>query len=257
MKPIEHSLRSEIFAYAKNKYGTQPEYLWASAPDYAVLRHNDNNKWYGLIMNITYEKIDPQKTGAVDVLNVKLDDILFRDLLIQQDGYYIGYHISRGNWISIALDGTVELESICSLLDTSFTVTASRQKKNLIRPPKEWLVPANPKYYDIEHAFDDEDTIEWKQNSGAKKGDTVFLYVGAPVSAILYKCIVTQTDIPCDYQSDNLTITKVMTIKLIRRYKRDDFTFQRLKNEYGIFAVRSARSVPNSLSNALQGDKYE
>lgn len=125
MERIEKSLRNEIFSYANNKYGTQPEYLWASAPDYAVLRHNDNNKWYGVIMNITYEKIDPEKAGAVDILNVKLDDILYRDLLIQQEGYYIGYHIKRGKWISIALDGTVDLEDVYKLLDLSFQVTAS------------------------------------------------------------------------------------------------------------------------------------
>ena len=101
MISTESSIRNEVLDYARNIYGTQPEYLWASAPDYAVLRHSDNRKWYGLIMNITYDKIDPQKTGAVDILNVKLDDILFRDLLIQQEGYYIGYHIKRGKWIML------------------------------------------------------------------------------------------------------------------------------------------------------------
>ena len=33
------SLRAQVFAYAANQYGTTPEYLWAIAPDYAVLRH--------------------------------------------------------------------------------------------------------------------------------------------------------------------------------------------------------------------------
>lgn len=136
MSMLNNSLRDEVLAYAKNKYATTPEYLWASAPNYAVLRHNDNNKWYGLIMDITYDKIDKQKSGAVDVLNVKLDDILFRDFLIQQAGYYIGYHIRRGSWISVVLDGTVELDEICRLLDISFNVTASKAKKQQRSPHK-------------------------------------------------------------------------------------------------------------------------
>ena len=247
------TMREEVFGYIQKKYKSKPEYLWARFPEYAVFRHADNQKWFGLVMNISYDKINRDKSGMVDILNVKLDDILLRDLLVQQDGYYVGYHISRGNWISIVLDGTVPLDAITHLLDVSYNVTASKKTKQKIRPPKEWLIPSNPKYYDIIHAFDNADVIEWKQGAGIKKNDTVFLYVGAPVSAILYRCKVTETDIPYDYHSSELTITKLMKIKLIKRYKPEQFTFERLKSEYGIFAVRGPRGVPNSLSAALKG----
>ncbi len=253
MRTIEGSLRDEVFAYAKKKYKSKPEYLWAKFPDYGILRHSDNKKWYALIMNITYEKIDPERSGPVDILNVKLGDPLLRDLLIQQEGYYIGYHISRGSWLSVALDGTVALGEITNLIDMSFDATASNKKKQEMRPPKEWLIPANPKYYDIVHAFDNTDTIEWKQGAGIKKNDTVFMYVGAPVSAILYKCKVIETEIPCSYHSEELTITKLMKIKLQTRYKSDRFTFDRLRSEFGIFAVRGPRGIPNSLSCELKG----
>ena len=73
------------------------------------------------------------------------------------------------------------------------------------------------------------------------------------MSAILYKCKVTDVDIPYDYRSSELTISKLMKIKLIKRYKPEQFTFERLKTEYGIFAVRGPRGVPNSLSAALKG----
>ena len=43
-----------------------------------------------------------------------------------------------------------------------------------------------------------------------------------------------------------------MKIKLLKRYKPTDFTFERLKTEYGIFAVRSPRGIPDSLSEALK-----
>lgn len=246
-----NSLRDEVFAYAKKKYGTSPEYLWASSPDAAVLRHSDNNKWYGLIMRITYDKIDPHKTGAVDVLNVKLADMLLLDLLLKQEGIYYGYHIKRGKWLSVVLDGTVKPEAVFHMLDLSFEATASKQKKEQTRPPKEWLIPSNPKYYDIVHAFDDADTIDWKQGAGIRVNDTVFIYVGAPVSAVLYKCRVTETDIPCYFHSGSLTIKKLMKIKLLKRYEHEQFTFGRLGSEFGIFAVRGPRGVPNSLSFAL------
>ena len=129
---------------------------------------------------------------------------------------------------------------------------ASIKKKERTRPPKEWIIPSNPKYYDIIHAFDDTNVINWKQGAGIRKGDTVFLYVGAPVSAVLYQCRVTETDIPYQYQDQNLTIRALMKIRLLKRYAPDRFTFEVLKSEYGIFAVRGPRGVPDSLSAALE-----
>ena len=78
------------------------------------------------------------------------------------------------------------------------------------------------------------------------------MYVAAPVSAILYKCKVTETNIPCDYRDEKLTITALMKIRLLKRYNTERFTFETLKNEYGIFAVRGPRGVPHSLSEALK-----
>ncbi|MBR3025777.1 MAG: MmcQ/YjbR family DNA-binding protein [Oscillospiraceae bacterium] len=245
-------MRSEVTGYIKKKYKADPEYLWKRYPDYAVFRHSDNRKWFGIIMNISYEKIDSEKSGMVDILNVKLEDILMRDYLVSLDGYYPGYHISRGNWISIALDGTVPFEAVCELIDIGFSATASKKKKKALRQPKEWLIPSNPKYYDIIHAFDDTDTIDWKQGAGIIKNDIVYIYVGAPVSAIMYRCKVLETDIPYNYHSDGLTIKALMKIKLLKRYEADQFTFERLKTDFGVFAVRGPRGVPNSLSALLK-----
>ena len=83
------------------------------------------------------------------------------------------------------------------------------------------------------------------------------MYVGAPVSAVLYKCKVTETNIPCQYQDENLTIKALMKIRLLKRYDSTQFTFEVLKSEYGIFAVRGPRGVPNSLSAALKRCQME
>ena len=251
---MKKQLRKDIYRYITEKYGAEPEYLWARYPGYAVFRHSDNNKWFAIIMNVGRDKLGLPGDEKEDIINVKLGDPLLADLLIGEKGIFRGYHISRGNWISVLLDGTVPFKRICSLIDTSYKSTASAKKKNSIRPAKKWIIPANPKYYDIVHAFDDMDIIEWKQGSGIRKGDTVFMYVGAPVSAVMYKCEVTETDIPFDYCDRNLTIKSLMRIKLIKRYPPEMFTFARLGGEYGIYAVRGPRGIPDPLSAAL--DSY-
>ena len=61
-----------------------------------------------------------------------------------------------------------------------------------------------------------------------------------------------ETDIPYHYSDENLTITEVMRIKLQKRYKPSQFTFEKLKEKYGIYAVRGPRGIPDSLSEALK-----
>ncbi len=249
---MEKKMRDAVFEYMKKKYKVSPEYPWAKYDANAVFRHTDNRKWFALVMDVQRDKLGLSGEEYVDVINLKVDDMLFRDMLIRQDGIFPAYHMNKLHWITVLLDGTVPQDKVFELIDMSFAAAASKKKKEKIRGPKEWIVPANPKYYDIIHAFDNEDEINWKQGNGIKSGDTVFLYVAAPVSAILYKCKVTETDIPYNYQDENLTIQALMKIKLIKRYEPGKFTFDVLKEEYGIFAVRGPRGIPHSLSEALK-----
>ena len=106
-------MREEIFQYVKKKYKVEPDYPFSTAPTYPVLRHKDNRKWFALIMDIPREK---------------LGDPMLVDMIVRQPGYFYGYHITRSNWISILLDGTVPLEEICQWIGESYAVTASRKK---------------------------------------------------------------------------------------------------------------------------------
>ena len=244
-------MKDSVFEYIKKKYKTSPEYLWKRYPEYAVFRHADNNKWFALQAAVPGDKLGIDRDEPVQIINVKVDDIFFRDMLINQEGIIPAYHMNKQHWITVLLDGSVKQEQVFDLIDASYMATASAKKKQKIRPPKEWIIPSNPKYYDIVHAFDEIDEIDWKQGAGIKEGDIIFMYVGTPVSAILYKCKVTKTDIPYRYQDDNLTIKALMKIKLLKRYEPDKFTFGTLKDKYGIFAVRGPRGITNSLSSDL------
>ena len=246
------SMKEQLFAHIRKKYKALPEHLWMRYPNYAVFRHSDNQKWFALIMDVPGNRLGMDRKETVEILNVKTGDPLLADLLVRQEGFFRGYHISRGNWISILLDGTVAFEEICRWLEESYMVTASKETKHRLRPPKEWIVPANPKYYDIEAAFSGKDEIEWKQGKGIKTGDTVFMYVAAPVSAVLYQCRVTKTGIPFQFDEGNVHMTSLMKIKLLKRYRPDQFTFEVLGKEYGIFAVRGPRGIPDKLSKALR-----
>lgn len=247
-----NSIREQLIAYIEKEYKALPECMWMRSPNYAVFRHSDNQKWFGIVMDVPGRKLGLDYDEVVDILNVKVSDPLLLDSLVQQNGFFRGYHMNKGSWVSILLDGTVPFEEIRQRLKESYMATASKAAKQKLRPPKEWIVPANPKYYDIEAAFAEADEIEWKQGKGIRTGDTVFVYVAAPVSAILYQCRVTGTDIPYRFDEGNLHMTSLMKIKLVKRYRPDQFTFDILGKEYGIYAVRGPRGIPGSLSRALK-----
>ena len=172
----------ELIKHIEKKYKAKPEYLWKSYPEYAVFRHSDNNKWFALVATVERKKLGLSGDEDIDVINLKVDDPMYRDMLIREDGIMPAYHMNKQRWITVLLDGTVPEDQVFNLIDMSYMATASAKKKQKNRPPKEWIIPANPNYYDIIHAFDDKDEIDWKQGAGIKTGDTVFMYVGAPVS---------------------------------------------------------------------------
>ena len=244
-------MRRQINDYIKDQYGVSPEFPWPRYNEHAVYRHKDNKKWFALIMDVGRDKLGLSGKKSVSVINLKIDDVILHDTIIREDGIMPAYHMNKLHWITVLLDGTVPSEKVCALLDISYNATSSKRRKKAVREPKEWIIPANPKFYDVEGAFAKNDIITWKQGAGIIKGDIIYMYVAAPVSAILYKCRVLETDIPYDYQDKNLTITALMKIELLKRYDRDKFTFSMLGDEYGIFAIRGPRGVPYSLSEAL------
>ena len=90
--------RQELFTWIRQQYGTEPEYPWHDWN--AVLRHNDNNKWYGVVLEVSADKLGLPEADIIDVLNVKSDPLLIGSLR-GQDGYFPAYHMNKEKWLSI------------------------------------------------------------------------------------------------------------------------------------------------------------
>ena len=81
-------MRQIIIDYVKKKYKATPEYLWRRYPNYVVFRHSDNNKWFGIIMDVPRKKLGLDGDECVDILNVNVQDTFLHFMLIQQNGYF-------------------------------------------------------------------------------------------------------------------------------------------------------------------------
>lgn len=73
--------RQELFDWCRQQYGTEPDYPWNDWN--AVLRHTDNNKWYGVVLEVNRRKLGLADEGIVDILNVKCDPVMIGSLRMQ------------------------------------------------------------------------------------------------------------------------------------------------------------------------------
>ncbi len=122
------SLRHEILEYSLNKYNTKPIYPWTLLPEYAVLRHESSLKWYALFMNVDGQRLGLAPGRIYDVIDLRCREEDISSYLGKR-GFLPAYHMSKKDWITILLDGSVDLEKIIELLDISFEIT--RDHKDL------------------------------------------------------------------------------------------------------------------------------
>ncbi len=247
------TIKEQLLAYAKKTYKTLPDAPFQTAPTYLVLRHADTRKWYALFMDVPGEKLGFPGSEYVDILNIKCDPVLSSSLRTGK-GFLPAYHMHRENWLTILLDGTVSVKDIYPLLDLSYEATKKKSRRpGPIFRNTNWLVPANPKYYDIEAAINEnaEHTFLWKQSNRIAVGDTVYLYITAPISAIRYKCRAIEVDIPYKYADKNVSMSHVMRLQLLGTYDAKSVGLELLK-AHGVQAVRGPRSMPNSLIHEIE-----
>ena len=120
--------RDELFAYVKATFGTEPDYPWPQEPEYAVLRHADNGKWYGIVMSVPQSKLGLPGKGNVEIINVKSAQVL-DTLLAGAPGSLPPNQMTKQHWNTILLKrGSAEKE-LRDLLTESYRLTQRRKKR--------------------------------------------------------------------------------------------------------------------------------
>ena len=112
-----------IMALVQEKYGNQLEYLWEKSPDTAVLRHEDNQKWYAVLMRISWDKLEKGREGLMEAVNLKHDQV--SDLLVKK-GIYPAFHMNKRYWISVPLDDSLADEELLELIEKSWNLTLKK-----------------------------------------------------------------------------------------------------------------------------------
>lgn len=106
-----------VIKYAKAKYRTSLEFLWGD--DNAVMRRKDNRKWYFVLLKVKREKLGLDGEGLIEIIDLRAPAGEIAKLV---DGvnYLPAYHMNKKSWITVPLDGRVDAEVICALVDMSY-----------------------------------------------------------------------------------------------------------------------------------------
>ena len=126
MKQTPQHVRIE--KYIATQYGVTAEHLWSRYPEFSVFRHPHSKKWFGLIMNISRDKLGLRGTEIVYVLDVHCMPAMLATILSDGD-FMAGYHMNKNSWSAIILDDHLTDAEIIPLIDASFNSVTPKRKK--------------------------------------------------------------------------------------------------------------------------------
>ena len=98
--------RQEVIDFIKKQFDITEEHLWLKFPDYIVFRNRKNKKWFAIIMDIEKSRLGLEDEGS----------------LLHNEGYLPAYHMSKKNWITVLLDGSVSENELKDLICLSYEI---------------------------------------------------------------------------------------------------------------------------------------
>ena len=122
--------RTEYEKYISERYDVCAEYLWESAPSFAVYRHKMNRKWFAVVMTIPKSKLGVNEPGEADIVNLKCLPEMMTEIW-HEPGIYPAYHMNKKHWCTVLLDGCVRKEALEWLTENSYTLTLNKKIKDV------------------------------------------------------------------------------------------------------------------------------
>lgn len=121
--------RGDFEALVLDVYNVRADYPFEEDFETGVFRHVDSGKWFGIAMNIPYTKIVTGREGSVDVVNLKCAPEVIESIAGIEPGIYRAYHMNKTHWLTVALDGSCDDETISWLLGISYDLTRTKIKR--------------------------------------------------------------------------------------------------------------------------------
>lgn len=120
---FQNGQTKRVLQYIRQKYGSEPEFLWQKFPGFAAIR-NEKKVWFALLGKVEKRKFGIREEGAAEIINLKNTPETVT-LRIEEHKAYPAYHMNKKCWFSVFLDDSLPDGEIFSLIDASFTLVNS------------------------------------------------------------------------------------------------------------------------------------
>lgn len=119
---------TELGTYILGNFEAQSDHSFEKGSTVTVYSRTDNRKWFAAAKNIGCRYVDVDRSGRVDILNVKLDPRMVTSLRTR-DGFRPAWGMNRNSWVTILLDGTVPDDEIRTYLEMSYKYAGIKGRK--------------------------------------------------------------------------------------------------------------------------------
>jgi len=126
---VEKSFTSECL-YEKyvqhllETYKCPRDFPWEDSPDCSVFRC-PNDKWFALIMDVSFKSLGMQSEEKVFVVNLKADAEKIPEL-VDKKSIFPAYHMNKKYWITVLLTAVTDYNKLCELTKRSYELVTKK-----------------------------------------------------------------------------------------------------------------------------------
>lgn len=104
-------------------------------------------------------------------------------------------------------DAEIEEVFKSSIFGTNERDVHTVQNQNSIKTPlrtdmRKWVIPANPKYFDVTRCLNKYGYVYWRQHFNFQTNDIIYIYITSPECTIKHKCLVEDHDLQYPQNDD-------------------------------------------------------
>lgn len=137
---VKSDLHEKYVQFLEIEFNCKPDFPWTAPEnsaesqssfkngrydDYAVYRC-PNNKWFALVMNITYKNLGFERDEKVFAVNLKADKERINEI-IDKKSIFPAYHMIKKHWITVLLTNVTDFERLCALTKQSFELVNGKK----------------------------------------------------------------------------------------------------------------------------------
>lgn len=137
---VSSSLREKYIHFFESEFNCKPDFPWAAPKnpgeaqssfksgryDDAAVFRCPNQKWFALIMNITYKNLGFENDENVFVVNLKADKEHINEI-IDKKSIFPAYHMNKKYWITVLLTGVTDFDRLCALTRQSYELVNGKK----------------------------------------------------------------------------------------------------------------------------------